>query len=94
MNRKDFVRFLQALSDAYVDEGRGWENSDLRSYLRGLIRSAIQVEQDLKEEGSVLDPDTASWELFREILYNACQKELTMDQLRRYRPEIDGSSGV
>jgi hypothetical protein len=66
-NKEDFVNFLQALIDDFINNKERWENPELGRYLEAMERFL-----DSSTDKSINKIDfTPSWNLFATIMFTA-----------------------
>jgi len=69
--REQLARFVEAFREDLLANPEQWENATLERFLSALASYLEDVPGYLRNSGSDLSPDAASWQLFAVLLAGA-----------------------
>ena len=70
-SREQLAQFIEAFRQDLLTNPEQWENATLETFLAALSRYIDDVPGYLRNVGSSLNPETASWQLFATVLCGA-----------------------
>ena len=69
--KKDFCHFVELLAKDLEENSAEWENPDLASFLRAIVRYTHSLENNYIHRRIEEDAETPSWRRFADILMGA-----------------------
>lgn len=66
-NKKDFIDFIDRLSDDFLYNKSGWENDTIDTFLNAFSRYTNDIEGLYKNMNIAIDPNIPSWQLLADI---------------------------
>jgi hypothetical protein len=70
-SRADFAAFVDRLRADLAADPDGWENPDLDSFLEALAAYTRDVPGYIRNAGTAIDAERASWQVFALVLSGA-----------------------
>ena len=70
-DRESFIEFLKAFQQDYIANAQEWENRTLDNFLEALTRYAQDIQGYYDNTNKNINANTASWQVFADILQGA-----------------------
>lgn len=74
-DRTSFIQFLELFHKDLTDNPHKWENTSLSGFLEAMVRYTEDIDGYYLNTKQDIDPYTASWQVFADILKGASMYE-------------------